>query len=973
VSDRNYFFVFLFFSLVFLFFFPRLFSVLLCLFSVVCLSFTLVYPCADVLAPVSCLSHHVSILLLFSAPAPVPVPVLVLFLGLRTGDVHVDDQVICLDEIKLSLMAQGAGICTMISNLCTSMTIEKSQSGHRWASEYLDGCDYEVYRVWLSPVFQGLQFAEVAEKIHSETGVLMFAIELHAPRADYNRGGLSDEELAVRNSLPPRIVLNPHNFIIPSVVEFRVHAFVIAGDRADALKVQHWGLPGFDHSSDGGLFQTLGALKKNASENIRSMGHLPDFLQNHVVEHGTTEQARHKRPRASVYSKAQKVYESSEAMKEMEEMMSGSSDKSSVNIDMGMAEEGKRSVNRTPGVGVFKTNKSSTEKHRASMFSRKGSFHRLTQLGKSEKEDLEYEAHLEEMRANQEMEVAKAAQEAEHLEKHLEISRKASNKTRLMSKLKKYAVKVGESKTDASGMKSRARKKGSLLGNALSESTWERLGAVVSTLDSGAKVELSHVIIETVKHLDQAIHHHIIACGPLSKLWSFILPLRSKHVQVVQPIVVLSRTLPTEEEWERYSRFPDIYLVRGNPLNISDLHAAGTKSASRAVLFADLEKKHGVGTGTHEVESPSITDNKFGRQMRDSSTILAYRALKVVNSRINVTVELISSENLRLLDESEMGTGASMHMQGGVLGDDEPEKKPAGFFESMAEAFGVGGSEMAASESWLSPSFASGHAFLSTVTDTIFAQSFYNRHLIAIIQELVIGTPNILSETWNKVLGSEIGVVDGSHLHLIVTPTSYHNRSYSFVLYSLLQKGVLAMGLRRGVTVADPDQVFQSNVDESNSQPYVYTNPSPSTIVRETDLLYVLCNGSPHELGLDIALFDYESKKSKKDLAESVVAKLKTFKFGNSGKGKNDGKKADTRRRGSMMAHMTGDAATKGERENVGVPESMIKAMSSKNKRRFSVVKTDLIHTSPMMKLAHQVWNPFLNFFFLSFLITSIF
>jgi len=89
------------------------------------------------------------------------------------------DQVICLDEIKLSLMAQGAGICTMISNLCTSMTIEKNQAdGSRWASEYLDGCDYEVYRIWLSPVFQGLQFAEVAEKVHSETGVLLFASKL---------------------------------------------------------------------------------------------------------------------------------------------------------------------------------------------------------------------------------------------------------------------------------------------------------------------------------------------------------------------------------------------------------------------------------------------------------------------------------------------------------------------------------------------------------------------------------------------------------------------------------------------------------------------------------------------------------------------------------------------------------------------------------------------------------------------------
>jgi hypothetical protein len=846
------------------------------------------------------------------------------------------------------------------------MTIEKMQSGHRWASEYLDGCDYEVYRVWLSPVFQGLQFAEVAEIIHSEIGVLLFAIELHAPRTDYNRGGLSDEELAVRNSLPPRIVLNPHDFIIPSIVEFRVHAFVIAGDRADALKVQHWGLPGFDNSSDGGLFQTLGALKRSASENFRSMGHVPDFLQSHVPKH-RPELVGNKRPRASVYSKAQKVYEGSEAMKEMEDMMSGS-DKSPENAEEeGMAEvEAEVNINMTPGIGVFKTNKSSTQKYRASMFSRKGSFHRLTQLGKSEKEDHEYEAHLEEMRARQETEVAKAAQEAEHLEKHLEISRKASNKTRLMSKLKKYAVKIGELKTDASGTKSRARTKGSLLGNALSESTWERLGAVVSTLDSGRKVELSHVIIETVKHLDQAIHHHIIACGPLSKLWSFILPLRSKHVQVVQPIVVLSRHLPTEEEWERYSRFPDIYLVRGNPLNISDLHAAGTKSASRAVLFADLEKKQSIEAGHHEgeVDGSSSTDNKFGRQMRDSSTILAYRALKVVNSRINVTVELISSDNLRLLDESEMGTGTSMHMQGGILGDTEPEGKPVGFFESIAEAFGVGGSEIEGAESWLSPSFASGHAFLSTVTDTIFAQSYYNRHLIAIIQELVIGTPSILSETWNKVLGSEIGVVSGSHLHLIVTPTTYHNRSYSFVLYSLLQKGVLAMGLRRGVTMADPNQPFQSGVDESNSQPYVYTNPSPSTIVRETDLLYVLCNGNPHELGLDIALFDYESKKSKKVLAESVVAKLKTFKFGGGDGGGGGGSKdkavdkhVDTRRRGSMMAHMTGDAATNGDRENVGVPESMIRAMSSKNKRRFSVIKTDLIHTSPMMKLAHQVRN----------------
>ena len=84
------------------------------------------------------------------------------------------DQVICLDEIKLSLMAQGAGICTMISNLCTSMAVDKIHTSQRWASEYLDGCDYEVYRIWLSPLFKGMLFRDVAEQVHRETGVLIF-------------------------------------------------------------------------------------------------------------------------------------------------------------------------------------------------------------------------------------------------------------------------------------------------------------------------------------------------------------------------------------------------------------------------------------------------------------------------------------------------------------------------------------------------------------------------------------------------------------------------------------------------------------------------------------------------------------------------------------------------------------------------------------------------------------------------------
>ena len=789
-------------------------------------------------------------------------------------------------------------------------------------------------------------------------------------------------------------------------MEYRVHAFVIAGDRADALKVQHWGLPGFDHEESSGLLATLGQLKKKGADVFQSFGHLPEFLHHHEQNGGTNHKRDTRIPsiyaqQSSTASKHKKKAKAGEAeMNEMMKMLNGgggggggsSSSSSSgggggdfgdndlVAEELGMSPSRAQQIAppKIEGMGNFLSNDKSVSKKglkkRKSMFSSK---RRHSFRFKSDEEDLEYEKHLEKLRLEQETEVQKAAEEAGKVEESLKIKRLKANKSRLMSKLRKHAVQVGEQKSDekqilASGGDPRQarvlkRRRQDIMGNALSESTWERLGADVSTLDAGHQVELSHVIIETVKHLDHKMHHHIIACGPLAALWSFILPLRSKHVQVVQPIVILSRILPTEEEWARYSRFPDIYLVRGSPLNISDLHAAGTNSASRAVLFADEGMSRSamggddISGGTGGGANVSENANKFGRQMRDSSTILAYRALKVVNPRINVTVELISSENLRLLDESEMGSGTSMRSHGGNALTNDSSNEDLNHTDSMlgnmAEVFGINASDNSVTESWLSPSFASGHAFLSTVTDTIFAQSFYNRHLIAIIQELVIGTPDILAETWNKVLGSEIGMMHDSHLYLIVIPKDYHNRSYSFVLYSLLQKGVLAMGLRRGVTKPD-NKTHHMGMGESNTQPYVYTNPSPSTIVRHEDLLYVLCHGAPHDLGLDIALFDYEIKQNKKDIAKGVIEKLKGLGIGKAAGSKNSSTaKMDRRRRGSMMSHMhavVGDniKETK-ENDSVGVPESMI--TGKKHIRRFTVTKTDLVHTSPMVKLAKQV------------------
>ena len=80
------------------------------------------------------------------------------------------------------------------------------------------------------------------------------------------------------------------------------------------------------------------------------------------------------------------------------------------------------------------------------------------------------------------------------------------------------------------------------------------------------------------------------------------------------------------------------------------------------------------------------------------------------------------------------------------------------------------------------------------------------------------------------------------------------------------------MGLRRGLIADETGKLGSMGIaygTQTHTQPYVYTNPTSNTIIRKTDLLYVLCNGSPSELGLTIALFDYTKKR--RDAVSSVV------------------------------------------------------------------------------------------------------
>lgn len=81
------------------------------------------------------------------------------------------DHVLCLDQIKLSLMAKSTlcpGLVTLISNLFQSSGISSSQQERQvgWEREYMEGLSLEIYATTLPPTFYGLTFSQACDVLY---------------------------------------------------------------------------------------------------------------------------------------------------------------------------------------------------------------------------------------------------------------------------------------------------------------------------------------------------------------------------------------------------------------------------------------------------------------------------------------------------------------------------------------------------------------------------------------------------------------------------------------------------------------------------------------------------------------------------------------------------------------------------------------------------------------------------------------
>jgi hypothetical protein len=70
----------------------------------------------------------------------------------------------------------------------------------------------------------------------------------------------------------------------------------------------------------------------------------------------------------------------------------------------------------------------------------------------------------------------------------------------------------------------------------------------------------------TIKHKDDSkFENHIIVCGLVSGMRSFLLALRAKSLKNVHPIIILHSELINVKIWKEINRFPKIYYLQGSP------------------------------------------------------------------------------------------------------------------------------------------------------------------------------------------------------------------------------------------------------------------------------------------------------------------------------------------------------------------------------------------------------------------------
>ena len=322
------------------------------------------------------------------------------------------------------------------------------------------------------------------------------------------------------------------------------------------------------------------------------------------------------------------------------------------------------------------------------------------------------------------------------------------------------------------------------------------------------------------------IKHHIIICGMNYEIIHLILPLRSKEIpeNLLKWIVILASNIPQEIN-DILSKLKNIIFIQGDPLNPDNLYRANISKADIAVIlnsktnFDDNNNILGKEENELNINLNDSDKNKKENEIdSDAKTLFIYKSIKKLNSSIRIITELIKANNIEFLHSSRELKQLYKYSRvvkniKKITSDNELDDEDKNGDDNLIYEY--------------TPVYAAGEVFLPTLIDNITGQMQHKEFLYNILNLLLIGSKGP-QKYWDQKLNQLYNNLRNSNLFLIQCESK--DESFGDMFKRLLIKNkMISIGLYR-----------KNNIENFY---YVYTNPKKTTLIRETDFIFVLSCG----------------------------------------------------------------------------------------------------------------------------------
>ncbi|KAI3657470.1 hypothetical protein MP638_002733 [Amoeboaphelidium occidentale] len=714
---------------------------------------------------------------------------------------HLADTMMCVDELKLGMLAQSCrcpGFATLVNILTTTTTeatakklLNSVKGGQDWIREYLEGANQEIYPTLLSNKYKGIGFLKASQVIYEQFGVVLFGLGI--PNMSYrvkkqrktqyeqaqHTNFSHDEKITAADF---DLFLNPGNYILQGYEL----AFVI-GSKDDVIKqVSEFDMIGFlsqppDNTKPFEVFieveDSISASKTKEKRKRLRNHRITDRRKGSVhVPFNTPDELRKKvknlsnsKLRGSFLPKKGLVYPR-KAFTDIPHTMS----------------DGNLILPKDAVVGTSKG------------------------LPEDIMSDFANLNHGEEDEENENANVTSRRNTGDGSQ---------SESGNIVSKILQQAMGTTD---PAAGIFS------------------NRFSKISSSSEDLSESKLN------VKILPDDVVDHILVCDCSSNFPSnmeyFIAPLRfapkamqnssssvnEKDDDVrTTPIVILSPADPSDQQRVMLSKFSDIYVIKGNPMVRKDLSRAGVARCLKAVVLANTAK------GKHNPE-----------RIADSPSLLTVLNIEAMTEKENLFVisEFIHEENIFFIGQSEIQFNKTVKER-----YDRALLRPA-FMSGHVYAQSM-------LDTVICQNFFNPH-MLNIIRHLLFSGSFKTESVQSSQDDIV--RPNHshiwLAQIPNALIGTcfidMFGYIASVHKAIpialyrrtqqkrsLLSPMSAHSPHY------LKSRNVFSEVYNCDIDLNSHSDSFQEQ--DEHDHHYVYVNPAPDTVIQEHDRVFVLAMTKP--------------------------------------------------------------------------------------------------------------------------------